>query len=171
MKPDEKQQFAAMMGELAAAFEVKLKPERIAIYWENLRDIPLGAIGEACRDLVLSGHRFPLIADIRQRCEYGVAVRAAEAWGEVVAQLHDCRKGFHSDPVVETVVRQMGGWVYLGTEVSTDDLHTWQSKKFRELYTEQSKRAEIDRRLGPVQLQPAVQKTIAEVASKIGGGE
>ncbi len=131
---DAKQAFVANLKILSTAFDRALSADLIDVYWGGLRDLPQTAVTKACTDLVMTGVHFPRISEIRGLIAGRAEDDANEKWAQCTELLSDCRKAKHPDPVVNEVIRQMGGWVHLGTNVKTDNLHSWKSREFRELY-------------------------------------
>lgn len=65
---------------LAEVFDVKLSPQRVALYFEALRDLPLEAVVQALNAAVRTLKWFPKPADIRALALGDVEDRAESAW-------------------------------------------------------------------------------------------
>ncbi len=134
MTNQDRPNFLAALNAMAIAFTIELSPERIDVYWGDLKDLPLGAVVKACEHLRRSSVHFPRIAEIRNLIASRAEDDASEKWAQCTEMLRDCTNAKHPDPVVNAVIRQMGGWVHLGRDVKAESLHTWKAKEFRELY-------------------------------------
>lgn len=131
---DSKQTFVASLKLMATAFDRELTPQLIEVYWAGLRDLPIGAVTKACQDLILSALHFPRISEIRGLITSRASDDANEKWAQCTEMLRNCTNAKHPDPVVNEVIRQMGGWIHLGRDVKQENLHTWKAREFRELY-------------------------------------
>lgn len=116
---DDKKKFSVYMALLGTAFGDKgISPERIDVYYEHLRDIPVDLLGRAVQT-ILKTRKFssvPTIAEIREAAfgrEDEIEAAAVKAWGEAC---HSVERGqYLADSIVGEAVRvSFGGWEQFG---------------------------------------------------------
>lgn len=123
----ESQTIAGILTALAAAYPTfKLTAPTIGIYEQTLRDIPMEALRAATLDLIAESEWFPTVAKIRKRAFALMAseresMSGYEAWALTLDFIRDGRghpvvakaREFDVPPLIEQVVRQVGGWKHL----------------------------------------------------------
>lgn len=136
MNEADRPRFFAAVAALGATLDKEVTEVLLGAYWAALQDIEITVLEAACFDLSRSAKFFPKPVEIRELTHQSASSGADEAWAEVLGLLKNCRNASHDDLVVERVVRQMGGWVHLGSEITAADLNSWKAKEFRRMYAE-----------------------------------
>lgn len=136
MTDDDKTQFADSISALQIAFGQQAGTDVTAAYWQFLKDIPLAdfrrAVGSAGRTL----RWFPKPSELRDLAgARTIEATAAEAWGAVRAAIdkHDYTDSVDFGPLVNAVIRNLGGWQGLCAARLTD-LDVWRRKEFLRVY-------------------------------------
>lgn len=138
MTDADKVTFAASLSALGVAFGHRVDRRLLAAYWPFLRDLDLTTF---CAAVVAAGNTlkfFPRPAELRELAGAGeTAARKAAiatAWQAVRLAMDrfDYTSSVDFGPLVNAIVRNLGGWQYLCSR-SLPDL-VWDRKKFEELY-------------------------------------
>jgi len=160
---DDKPRFFRMLTVLGGAFQREVDEALLESWWIALGDLEITELEEAAAEILRTwtssaGRRFPLPGDLRKLVADSTQGAALEAWEDTLSLARDSRRARHPDPVVETVVRQLGGWQALGRQ-SISELTTWTRKRFLELYQDVAQSARVERRVSgadaPVLAPPA----------------
>lgn len=110
-------EFEAAMNKAALALDVALTPAKIAVYFEDLADLPIGAVTDALakarRAQVYAG--FPKIAEIRKFAEGSSEDQAELAWRTALALCGESSNASLRvyDPAMAYAIQGLGGWVSL----------------------------------------------------------
>jgi hypothetical protein len=140
MKREHDADFLRNIFALTQAFRIKpLTPEQLEIYSRALADVEIDALSRACEAAVAACEHFPSVATLRRLagCQTPAAAEAllmARSWEAVRAarRRHSYTVGVDFGPVVNAVIRNMGGWVELCGK--TNDEMVWARKHFEELF-------------------------------------
>jgi len=117
---DDKKKFAILMALLGTAFGEKgIAPERIDVYWEHLRDIPIDEVNRAVKTIIKTRRysSIPTIAEIRDAAlgtDDAIETAALEAWGRASRAVS---RGLYlrDDCAINEAVRvAFGGWEKFG---------------------------------------------------------
>ncbi len=133
MTPADRTRFGQALGVLAVNLGHELTDAEVNAYWDTLRDLPISAVEAACFDLRASATFWPKPSEIIKLTQQSESRRADYAWGEVVHACRNVRTAAHPDPVVEAIVKDLGGWGHLGRDLSARDLG-FKAKEFRRMY-------------------------------------
>lgn len=135
MTDDNKLEFGVAMGALGFALGQTVEKPMLDAYWHFLRDLPIEdfkrAVSEAGRTLRF----FPKPVELRELAGAGIRANALIAWDAVRAAMrrYGYTRGVDFGPLVNAVVRNMGGWKRLD-ETATADLDVWGKKEFERVY-------------------------------------
>ena len=134
MTEQERTTFSDSMTALGVIFGQAVDKTMRQAYWQFLRDLPMPDFLRAIEAAGKTLKWFPKPAELRELSGAGVAVNAAEAWEAVIGAMrkHDYTASVDFGPLVNAVVRNLGGWLWL-CDRSERDL-TFERKKFEELY-------------------------------------
>lgn len=133
-----KQAIGTAVATLAATFNREVKRELLTAWEVALGDLTPEQIGTAMAAALQSCKFFPAPAELRAfvRPPRDFAHEAALAWAVVrraIDRYDYSVKGIDFGPVVNAVVRQLGGWDAMCRATLTD-LDVWKRKEFERLY-------------------------------------
>ncbi len=77
----------------------------------------------------------PRVAEIREKALGPTKLLAAEQWRKLVSHIQGSSRTEPLDPITKKIVGFLGGLRVLGSKPS-EELHTWTTKRFMELYEE-----------------------------------
>lgn len=155
---------------LRAAYptSLKLDDDAIDVWFTLLEDLPGDRVLAAIVHMTKTTRAFPSVAEIREHAEGGSSKPDhGAAWGELLEQIR--RVGQYPvyrlgqriepvpqfrDPLLEEVVKRLGGWVHICQTMTTDDQTTWFAQ-FRNVYNETHARARRDGTFAGLGLNPA----------------
>jgi len=140
-------EFSTMLKTLAEYFGKSLTPGVVAVYWQGLRDLEISELRAALNAHAQnpdSGMFMPKIADIRRMVGGTTQDSALVAWSKV-----DCAMRYvgpyadvvFDDPIIHRVVRDMGGWIRVGSK--GDDEWPFVAKEFETRYRGYRMRGEV----------------------------
>ncbi|MEP6651801.1 MAG: DUF6475 domain-containing protein [Myxococcales bacterium] len=130
--------FADTMTALQVAFGQRADPAVTASYWLFLGELSLPefkvAAMKAGRELKFFPRPAELLALAGKGGPQALTIATAEAWEAVrgARRRHSYTVGVDFGPLVNAVVRNMGGWLAFCDK--SDDALVWERKKFEELY-------------------------------------
>jgi hypothetical protein len=113
----------------------ELSDAAIEGYWLALKDLADGQI-RGCIVRALRESKFlPAPSELRELAGSGKAAAALVAWDAVRAAMrkHGYTTSVDFGPVVNAVVRNMGGWIRLD-DMPTAELDVWGKKEFERVY-------------------------------------
>lgn len=143
MQDADRTRFAMALGALATTFGVEADKALIRGYWMGLEDMDIDRVETAMAQALRRCKWMPKPVEIRKLAgEVPVDERVATAWEEVLRLSTNCRAASHPDPVAESAIRKMGGWLSIGTR-DADELRVWGRKQFAELYETLAESAEV----------------------------
>ncbi|MGI9353600.1 MAG: DUF6475 domain-containing protein [Rhizobiaceae bacterium] len=119
----------------ATVHDKQITPELIEAYYSALSDIPIDLIEKAFAYNIQHSKFFPKPSEIREVAMPKAAEpseMAAAQWDDVMVRLRDSRNAKSPDPVTEAVVKDLGGWIYLGQR--EQDKLVWIQKEFERRY-------------------------------------
>lgn len=125
---------------LAETFRQTLGAGALEGYWIALRDLTAEELAHATGRAVREGRFMPTPAELLELAGWGgtraSAIAAAQAWEAVRTAMdrHDYTTSVDFGPLVNAVVRNLGGWVAL-CDKSVPDL-VWVRKDFERLYSD-----------------------------------
>ena len=136
-----RQEFAACMGVLEAAYPRtgKLSPQQLVVWFDNLSDLTVDQLRRAVTVAVREGDDWPTISKLRRYSGAdGIPSkdRPLLAWNavrEAISKLNRCNSVNFDDPVVNAVIRQLGGWPEL-TYTPSKEMQ-WLERRFCETYS------------------------------------
>lgn len=117
-------EFEAAMLKAAIALDVKLPPQKISIYFEDLADLPIGAVTDALtkarRAQVYAG--FPKVAEIRKFAEGSNEDQAELAWRTALSLAGESSNASVRvyDPAMSYALQSAGGWISFVEMVRND---------------------------------------------------
>lgn len=123
--------FAAGIAVLAASFGRAIEKPLLEGYWLALSELTDAQFAAACRRALEGARFFPAAAELRAFAGIiSLSDRGPEAWLIVRAALdqYDHTDSLDFGPLVNAVVRDLGGWQYL-CACSIPDL-VWREKEF-----------------------------------------
>lgn len=134
-----KQTFATSLAVIAATFRQALEPETIDGYWDGLNDLTEAQFAQARTRALRECKFMPSPAELRALV--GLDAKAALksdiaiAWERVrwARRYHSYTTGVDFGPLVNAVIRTMGGWVTF-CEWNDDVLESFERRKFAETY-------------------------------------
>lgn len=154
----EHEQLLDRLSALAEYYEKPKSPATLAIYVQELNDLPFTAVSAALKHHVNHGFpTFPKVSDIRRLVEGDGDTSADDAWRELHAEFR--RVGSWRPPSLSplterTVLALCGDWErackLIGQADSGPELQGWQNK-FREMFHAQAVR---ERQMLPVTPSP-----------------
>jgi hypothetical protein len=133
------QQIKLLLNGLAEYYGVTLTPSRLAMYAEDLEDLPIDVLGMAIRTIRRNpAHKFfPLPSAIREEILGSAKDEALEAANRLIEAMHKYgytnpeRAKAHMGDLAWHIVEREGGWTNLCQRVQSDDLPTLKAQ-FRE---------------------------------------
>lgn len=116
---EDEKKFGVLMAVLGTAFGDGIRAERIDIYWENLRDIPVDVIGHAVKRIIKKRKypTIPTIAEIREAAlgsDDEIETAALEAWGRASWAVERGQYPVMDELINEAVMTAFGGWRSFG---------------------------------------------------------
>jgi Domain of unknown function (DUF6475) len=139
MKPEDAGVFGSTFAALCELFDKKPSLELSEIYWAVLKDkLAIDQFKQACAKCAARCKFMPKPAELLEAIGEGGAkdltFRIAQAWEAVYGAMnrYDYTDSVDFGPLVNAIVRNMGGWEQL-CDKSIPDL-VWDRKKFEELY-------------------------------------
>ena len=134
----DKRAFAESLAMLGIAFGYQVDQPLMRVYWALLQPLPLVVFKTAAEAAALKLKWFPKPAELLELAGMGESQRkldAVEAWEMVrlAMTLYDYTSSVDFGPLVNAVVRTMGGWQALCARDSLREL-IWERKRFEELY-------------------------------------
>lgn len=144
----DRKKFVAAISLLATTLNRELDDAAMEGYWLALRELPEEELRTATARALQSCRFMPTPAELLELCGRGgakaLAAAQADAWGVVMdaVRRHDYTHSVDFGPLVNSIVHNMGGWIWL-CDRSTRDL-TFDRKKFEELYAAFAPRAPGD---------------------------
>lgn len=145
-----------LMTSLAPLVELHQKnvsPTLWDLYFETLKDIPADRFRAVVKQHALTSQWFPKPSELRDLAGVNSGAshedEAELVWPVVTQAIRS--EGYMATvnfgPLVNGVIESMGGWDYL-CELSSTELHKWESKTFKKIY---AARARADA-TGPLKL-------------------
>lgn len=113
MTPQDASRFAELLAGLGEVFNEPVSEIRARLYFEALKDLPMGSVEQAVSRLVQHARFFPKPGEIREVLEGSVEDRGREAWRRVLGALEHVgtyESVDFGDPLVHVAVEAMGGW-------------------------------------------------------------
>jgi hypothetical protein len=138
MKTAHREQFAALMAGLGELYGKPLSPQLIAIYWDGLKDYEFDEVKVAINLHVRNpdtGQFMPKIADVVKFLEGNTLTQAMRAWqkvNEAMRKVGTYATVVFDDPIIHSVIHDMGGWQPLG--LVTDDDLPFKAREFEKRY-------------------------------------
>lgn len=139
MQNKDKKEFATKMALIAEVFDDGKPPTKLKldIYFKALEKYPIESISSAVSNIINNRvfPSFPKPAEIIQEIEGKRENRSTEAWMMVISavrRIGNYQSVAFADPVIHSVITQMGGWPQLCT-MQTDE-EKWKQKEFERLY-------------------------------------
>lgn len=139
MQNKDKKEFATKMALIAEVFDDAKPPTKlkIDIYFKALEKYPIEAISSAVSSIIQNRvfPSFPKPAEIIQEIEGKRENRATEAWMMVIGtvrRIGNYQSVAFADPVIHSVIVQMGGWPQFCAMLVDDE--RWKQKEFERLY-------------------------------------
>lgn len=135
MIPRDKAQFAAFVAGIAEVYDKRMSEAAISIYWDTLKDLELSEVRSAFKRHLedADGGRFmPRPSDIRAIAR--PPRDSVMAWSEVEGAMRKVgayRSVQFQDPVINSVVRDMGGWPWICRQPLEEP---WVQKEFERRY-------------------------------------
>lgn len=134
-------EFAICMGVLEAAYPRtgKLNQQQLDVWFDNLSDLTVEQLRTAVRTAIRQGDDWPSVAKLRNYSGAdGIPAkdRPLVAWNAVVDardKLTEHHSVYFDDPVVNAVIRQLGGWQELMNTPANE--MRWLQKDFCAAYT------------------------------------
>jgi len=130
-------EFSIAMQTLAVAFDKEATEDLLEVYWQALQDLPLADVKRGATEALRRSEWMPKPAHLRKYSgDVEPSHRATIAWQAVrqaISQHGTYQSVDFSDPVVNAVIRNMGGWVELGQR-DGKDFDVWGRKEFERIY-------------------------------------
>lgn len=107
------QRFATAIAQTAEAYGTQLTPQRIAVYFDDLRDLDVDQVVRAFSRHRAAGEFFPTVAALRTLVLGDPEDRAVLAWERFVTAVryHGAYASVDfQDPVLHACIDAMGGW-------------------------------------------------------------
>ena len=133
---ENKLRFAKTLKIASVAMDKSPDPDQLAVYWEFLKEYPIEQIEGAMMHCIKNNRWFPKICEIIsliEPAERSIESEAIDEWDNVVRMLSDSRSARSSNPMTESVVKDIGGYVHLG-KIDQSKL-VWAQKEFVQRYT------------------------------------
>lgn len=115
MQATDKARFGDALTALGIAFGTEVGSAMREVYWRLLSDLDVSAVIRGCETAGRTLKWFPKPAEIRDLSGESTEARAAEAWEAVRTAMdrHDYTVSVDFGPLVNAVVRNLGGWRWL----------------------------------------------------------
>ena len=135
MGPADRKEFATLVQTLGAAFGVEPSAPMLEAYWLALEDLGIAEVRRMVGAALRGGERMPPPATLRKLGGESQATAALDAWQAVVEAIrkHGHYRSVDFGPVVNTVVRQLGGWRQI-CATESDQLHNFVRREFERIY-------------------------------------
>lgn len=141
MQPNDFGRFRNVLAGMAELYQRELSPALMDAYWLALKAWPLEDFEAAAAHLMASQQFMPRPADFTALRKAG-QMTGGEAWDAALRACIGWRYGEVSvDPVIDRVVRMIGGYQHLAMEPLETQHFT--RNKFLELYEEQAQVVEV----------------------------
>ena len=147
-----KRRFVNSMTALASAFRTEIDELTLRAYLLALDDLPIQAIEAAAHRAMRTCEFFPTARAIRDLAAPSTADAALIAWAavdEATSRVGGYKSPDFLDPVVNAVIRNMGGWERFCTATVTE-FDTWLRKEFLRVYELIAKRGVGDEEGAPL---------------------
>ena len=128
MNQNDKTAFAKLIYGLGEYYGKQLATGVVDLYWQGLRSYSLDDVRRAVNSHVQdpdSGQFMPKIADLNRALAGGKQSQAMVAWSKVdkaVRRIGPYESVTFDDPIINRVLDDMGGWIYLCDVPSEKDL-------------------------------------------------
>jgi hypothetical protein len=168
VKPEDATEFKRRLAGVFALYSKDLSDIVLSVWWEAMRPYDFAAVKDALNRHAVNpdnGQFLPKPADVVRLIDGGTQDSALQAWAKVdraVRQVGTFASVVFDDPLIHRAVRDMGGWVALGTK--TEDEWPFVRNHFVTLYRG------FRGRMVPVEY-PRVLIGIAEATNSSGGYE
>jgi hypothetical protein len=141
MENQDRKAFADCIQALAAAFRTETSPALFESYWMGLDDLPLNAVLAAVKQAARKCRFMPVPAELRELAGAGGQAAVLDAWQAVVGAIRSVGhyRSVDFGPVVNAVVRNLGGWRRL-CDADSDELHSFLRKDFERIYATTAQR-------------------------------
>lgn len=142
----DKARFAQALMALAEYYGKPLSDGVVALYWQGLQDLDIGAVESAIGRHMCNpdtGQFMPKVADLRRMIGGRTTDAAAVAWSKVdraVRCVGPYRSVAFDDPLIHAVVTDMGGWVLLTGK--SEDEWPFVAREFENRYRGYAMRSE-----------------------------
>ncbi len=115
MQASDKARFGDALTALGIAFGTEVGSAMREVYWRLLSDLDIATVIRGCEAAGRKLKWFPKPAEIRDLSCESTEVKAAEAWETVRTAMdrHDYTVSVDFGPLVNAVVRNLGGWRWL----------------------------------------------------------
>lgn len=135
MTESDKMEFGVALGALGFALGQTVEKPMLDAYWHFLRDLDLEGFKRAALAAGRTLRFFPKPSELRDLAGAGTKANALIAWDAVRAAMrrYGYTNGVDFGPLVNAVVRNMGGWRRLD-EMATAELDVWGKKEFERVY-------------------------------------
>lgn len=139
MEVADKKQFAKLITGLAQTFQTPISAPDLENYWRWLRPYALPAIERAIIDFCRSpdAHQFfPKPGELVAALEGGSTGQALRAWSKIMHAIRRAgayRTVVFDDPLIHSVVWDMGGWQSLCAMLTRDE--PFRAREFEKRYT------------------------------------
>lgn len=130
------EEFSASIALLAGALDKEISTAGLQAYEIALGDLSTGELAIATERALRECRFMPSPAELRRLCGRPTAdAQAAEAWEAVrqAVDVHDYTASVDFGPLVNAVVRNLGGWDRL-CRLSREALNVWARKEFERVY-------------------------------------
>lgn len=132
-----REKFATSLAVIAAAFNREMVPAAIEGYWIALQGLTEDDLAVATKRSLAECRFMPAPAELLALAGRGrnVETEAAEAWEAVrrAVDEHDYTDSVDFGPLVNAVVRNLGGWDRL-CRLDLEALNVWARKEFERIY-------------------------------------
>ncbi len=139
MRKSDREKFCVCITALAEAFRVESSKTMLQAYWLGLNDLEITALETACWRAMRECEFMPTAKRLRDLAgELTPQTRAALAWEifrRAVATIGSAGSVRFDDPVVNAVVRNLGGWISV-CRLEGDQFDVWLRKDFERRYVD-----------------------------------
>lgn len=138
MQQEDRKRFGNALMACAEMYGKKMSDALIALYWQGLSEYDVEAVERAIAAHMRnpdSGQWMPKIADIIRLISGTTSDAALLAWAKVdkaVRHVGTYESVVFDDPIIHQTLRDMGGWIQLGTK--TDEEWPFVAKEFENRY-------------------------------------
>ena len=106
--------FLKAMSAAGGIYNKKITKPLVQMYVDVLEPRDLDQCAAAIKAHMATGKFFPMPCDIINQLEGNQTAKATAAWDKVYSLLNNSQNAQTDDPVLEGVVKSMGGWMKLG---------------------------------------------------------